>query len=332
MKMNNGKVYLWIWVAWLLLFYGVWSLLVFVNQQWPLVMEHWPIALAMTVGSYAAGSTPMGGGTVGFPVMVMVFDMPATLGRDFSFAIQSIGMVSAGIFILVRRQPVAYSILSGALLGSFLGTPIGILYVAPHFADIWIKLMFSMVWGSFGILHLIRIREISTNQGLRSLGFRTDFKLGFAVTFLTSVFVSSVTGVGVDMVLYCILVLLYRSDLKIAIPTSVLIMAFTSVVGVATKMLTGGFHPSVYGNWLAAAPVVIIGAPFGVFVVNLIGRKPTLVCVAFLCMGQYLWTCMTEYRQLGEFGITVCSLVMIVLLSGFEYLRIKSMRLSANAT
>ena len=40
------------------------------------------IALAMAIGSYAAGSTPMGGGTVGFPVLVCSLAAP-TLGRDF---------------------------------------------------------------------------------------------------------------------------------------------------------------------------------------------------------------------------------------------------------
>jgi hypothetical protein len=36
----------------------------------------------MAFGSYVAGSTPMGGGTVGFPILVLLFDLPATLGRD----------------------------------------------------------------------------------------------------------------------------------------------------------------------------------------------------------------------------------------------------------
>ena len=60
---------------------------------------HWPIALAMSLGSYFAGSTPMGGGTVGFPVLVMLQGEPSGMGRDFGFAIQSIGMFSASIFI-----------------------------------------------------------------------------------------------------------------------------------------------------------------------------------------------------------------------------------------
>lgn len=79
---------------------------------------------SMALGSYVAGSTPMGGGTVGFPILVLLFEMPARLGRDFSFAVQSVGMVSAAIFILARRQVLAWSMLKGAMLGAVIGTPL----------------------------------------------------------------------------------------------------------------------------------------------------------------------------------------------------------------
>jgi len=58
--------------------------------------------------------------------------------------------------------------------------------------------------------------------------------------------VVSVTGVGIDMVVYSTLVLLCRADLKIAIPTSVVIMAFTSVIGLVFKLSTDGMQPGVY--------------------------------------------------------------------------------------
>ena len=49
-------------------------------------------------------------------------------------------------------------------------------------------------------------------------------------------------------------------DLKIAIPTSVLIMAFTSVLGILVKNLTTGLQPDVYEYWLAAeAPSSVTG-------------------------------------------------------------------------
>ena len=62
------------------------------------------------------------------------------------------------------------------------------------------------------------------------------------------------------MVVYAALVLLCHTDLKVAIPTSVVIMAFSSILGVIVKMVFTGFANGVYENWLAAAPVGCSGA------------------------------------------------------------------------
>lgn len=263
----------------------------------------------------------MGGGTIGFPVLVLIFDLPASLGRDFSFAVQSIGMVSASIFILSRRQPIAGAMLKGAMQGSLLGLPLGILLVAPLIADLWIKVVFAVVWGSFGILHLYRIGEIAGHTGMTEFDEGWDRRVGFALGGLASALVVSVTGVGIDMVLYAALVLLCRADLKIAIPTSVIIMAFNSVLGVAVKTLTHAWQPGVYANWLAAAPVVALGAPLGAFIVDYIGRKPTLLVVAVLCIGQFFWTCYAERAALGIAGIAVAVLAIAIFLGLFEGLR-----------
>lgn len=315
------RKFLWIWFLWIVLFFGVWCWLVFVQGRWDTVKEHWPIALAMALGSYAAGSTPMGGGTVGFPILVLLFDQPAQLGRDFSFAVQSIGMTSASIFILSRRQPLAWAMLKGAMLGSLIGTPLGIFLVAPHVPALWIKLVFAVAWGSFGLLHLRRIGEIASHEGMTDFDERWDLRVGLAIGLLSGAMVASVTGVGIDMVLYTVLVLLCRADLKIAIPTSVVIMAFTSLVGIATKAAFTGVQPGVFENWLAAAPVVAFGAPLGAFMVDLIGRKPTLFFVAILCVGQLVWSLHEERFALGIAG-TLTSLAAVALcLFGFEKLR-----------
>ena len=315
------KTHLWIWLLWLLGFYSVWSWLVFGQERWETVKAHWPISLAMLGGGYVAGSTPMGGGTVGFPILVLLFDLPASLGRDFSFAVQSIGMVSASIFVLSRRQPLAWSMLKGAMAGVLLGLPPGIVFFAPWLPELWIKLVFAVIWASFGVLHLYRLGEIASHQGMTEFDERWDFKVGLGIGLLGGLAVVSVTGVGIDMMLYAALVLLCRADLKIAIPTSVVIMAFSSVLGVVVKSLFTGFQAGVFANWLAAAPVVALGAPLGVFVVGLIGRKPTLLFVAVLCVGQFAWTCHHEREALGLGGIAGALAAVAGCLWVFERLR-----------
>jgi uncharacterized membrane protein YfcA len=296
---------LWPFLLWLGVFYAVWLALVVTGGHWQEMQEHWGIAVAMAMGSYVAGSTPMGGGTVGFPILVLLFNEPAALGRDFSFAIQSIGMTSATIFILCRRQPLEWPMLRAAMLGSLVGTPLGIALIAPVVPGLVIKVLFAVVWASFGVLHFYRIKEITAHHGIIPTQLRFDTLTGLTVGFLCGLLVVSITGVGIDMVLYVVLVLVCHADLKIAIPTSVIIMAFTSVVGVAAKLLLGDFQPGVYDNWLVAAPIVALGAPLGAFIVHRIGRESTLVVVSVLCVAQFIWTMYNEWAQLQLWGLLI---------------------------
>ena len=291
---------MWPFVLWLMAFYSVWLTIVTFGGHWSSLVAHWPIALAMSFGSYIAGSTPMGGGTVGFPVLVMLFGLPGSLGRNFGLAVQSGGMLSATIYILSAHRPVHWRLLRSGLLGSLIGTPLGASWVAPYVPDLTVKLLFGVVWASFGIMHLVKLRELIAAQGITEHWRGWDGSIGFGVG-LTGGIVASITGVGIDMMVYATLVLLYRADLKIAIPTSVVLMAFTSVVGISTNLALAHLRPEhyqvapeVFSNWLAAAPVVALGAPIGAIVVELISRKPTLLIVSGLCILQFLWMLISE--------------------------------------
>ena len=123
--------------------------------------SRWPIALAMSLGSYFAGSTPMGGGTVGFPVLAMLQGEPSGMGRDFGFAIQSIVTDSASLFILSQGIRVHESLLRWALLSSMLGTPMGLILLGNRMPSSWVQGIFSLLWGGFGILHLLKISAMN---------------------------------------------------------------------------------------------------------------------------------------------------------------------------
>jgi uncharacterized membrane protein YfcA len=305
---------------WLAAFYSLWLALVIFGGQVETVLIHWPIAVAMAAGSYVAGSTPMGGGTVGFPVLVLLMDMPAALGRDFSFAVQSVGMTSASIYIFCSRQPLEWPMLRAAMAGATIGTPLGIMFIAPLASDLFIKLLFASIWCSFGVLHLQRIREITSYLGMTPHNLAFDNRAGVIVGFFGALTITSITGVGIDMMLYMVLVLLCHADLRIAIPTSVVLMAFTSLIGIAVKFMFGTFQLGTWENWLSAAPVVAIGAPFGALVVSKIGRRPTLWFVSILCVGQFGWTLIHERDVLTFWSLSAAFLGVILFLLVFQEL------------
>ncbi|MAT14165.1 MAG: permease [Planctomyces sp.] len=314
----------WPFLIWLALFYIAWLTIVITGDYWRDVVAHWPIALSMAFGSYIAGSTPMGGGTVGFPVLVLFFELPGSLGRNFGLAVQSIGMVSASIYILPARRPLDWHLLRPALAGTIIGTPLGAAFVAPFIPDLWVKLVFAVVWCSFGILHLVKINELIAAHGENTRWRQLDRPIGLVIG-ITGGIVASITGVGIDMIVYAILVLLYRADLKTAIPTSVILMAVTSVIGISSNVALSRFNPALYyvdpevfANWLAAAPVVALGAPFGALVVELISRKPTLLLVSFLCVGQFIWTIFAE--QVTGLSLAGAILAVLAVNLGFHVL------------
>lgn len=325
-SVNERRSLLWIWLLWLVLFYGAWLSLIRVPENAAAAIDHRPMALTMLFGSYVAGSTPMGGGTVAFPILVLAYGLPATLGRDFSFAIQAIGMTSAAIVILCRRQQLAWATLAGSMAGSLIGLPLGILWLAPNIPTVWVKVLFAVFWAAFGVLHLARLDELLATTGNTGRNGKKEFLAGLLVGAAAGVSIVAVTGVGIDMLVYALLVLVCRVDPKVAIPTSVVAMAFNSVLGVAIKQVTTGFEPGVWGNWLAAAPVVALGAPLGAFAVGFIGRRPTLLFVAVLCVVQFAWACYHERAALGFGGMVVACCAVVLCVFALDRLHIWGVR------
>ncbi len=306
------------WLVWVAAFLTTWLGVVTLHDWWDRVAAHWPISVAMALGSYVAGSTPMGGGTVGFPVLVLLFDQPADFGRQFSFFIQSIGMTSASIFILCSRMPIAARVLPWAMGGSALSMILTHYFLFPHLSGTVVKLTFACLWGGFGILTLVKLRSLLAHHHPPEMDPRTDQRLGLTGGLVGGI-ASGLTGVGVDMVVYTLLVLVYRSDLKPAIATSVILMAWNSLLGTGLTVLDGAVEAEVVGNWLAASPVVLFGAPLGAWVVARVRRGPTLVFVSVLCVLQLVWTLSRVDLTPGLLALTAMAVLALNVAFHFLY-------------
>ncbi len=305
------------WYVYVGLFYAAWLTLVFGLGYWADTQAHWPMAVVMTFGSVVAGSTPMGGGTVSFPVLVLLFRQTANLGRNFAMAIQALGMTSAMVFILCRRVPIQKAMLVWSALGAAAGLLVGTFGIAPYLSGSIVKLLFSSVWVSFGILTLVKNREICSLNRVPPLEKAADLAAAIGVGLLGGI-INSITGVGIEMVLYTVLVLRYRCDLKAAVPTAVSIGAITSMMAIGLHALIGDIGKEVFYNWLAAGPIVVFGAPLGTYLVSIIPRIRTLYFVSILCVLQFIWTLSQVVPGLGEWIFVAACLLLAN--GGFHYL------------
>ncbi|HEX4604631.1 MAG TPA: sulfite exporter TauE/SafE family protein [Candidatus Angelobacter sp.] len=297
------------WYLYVSAFLAAWIVLMLIYGLFPEVLHQWPIALVMIMGSLVAGSTPMGGGAVSFPFLVLWLGVSPESARNFGLVIQALGMTSAMIFILCRRVPVQSRALVWTIVAAAGGMFLGTFAVAPHVAGNFVKLIFACMWMSFAILTIWKNREFCSITGSRSMTNRAAMQMGILVG-LTGGIIASIIGVGVEMILYIALVLLYRCDLKVAVPTAVSAMAVTSVVGVAARLCAGEISRDVVMKFLAAGPLVIFGAPIGTYIVSVIPRIRTLYVISILCIAQFVWTLSRLQRTPEEWAFVVAAITL----------------------
>jgi uncharacterized protein len=305
-------------IIWLSIFYIAWLGVMIVGEYWSTAIKNWPIAVAMLAGSMVAGSTPIGGGSIGFPILVLVFGKPATLGRNFSLAIQSTGMLSACIYILLMKRKLAWRSMRWAILSTSIATPLSVLFIAPSIQNLSIIIIFTTLLASFGLMTIINFNKISGSEGLPPIKLSFEIIVGIIVGIIGGI-LTSITGVGIDMTFYTALIILFRADLKIAIPSAVVLMAYTSIVGFITNLVIGNINSDLLGYWIAASPIVVLGAPLGAFIMNLISRRIILMFVSFLCILQFGWTCFNNKIDEITILMLVSGIIVISVLLHFTY-------------
>ncbi|KAH8065365.1 membrane transporter protein [Aureococcus anophagefferens] len=96
--------------------------------------QFWPMSAAMVLGSFIAGSTPLGGGVVGFPWPCSCSAW-SRAGRDFSAMIQAAGMTSASYLILyLKPELVHVKLVSWSIAFGVLGCIVGFVVEVDPFA------------------------------------------------------------------------------------------------------------------------------------------------------------------------------------------------------
>lgn len=256
---------------------------------WGLFSENWFMTATMAFGSFIAGASSEGGGAIAYPAMTLLFRIEPDVARNFSFAIQSVGMSFAAIWIFISGIKIEknYLLLAGA--GGFIGIIFGSFYIAPLIKPDYAKMMFVSFWLSFGIalavVNFINQRESINQLPNLSLFQKTEL---FMVGILGGFF-SSVLGNGLDICTFSYVVMKYGLSEKIATPTSVILMASNAIVGFIIHLfILDTFQTDAFQYWLVCIPIVIFGAPLGAYTITLIGRKTIAGILIVIIVAQFI--------------------------------------------
>ncbi|WP_051407294.1 sulfite exporter TauE/SafE family protein [Nocardia sp. CNY236] len=236
--------------------------------------EHWQVSLTMTLGSLVGGGTSEGGGAVAFPILTKVLAVPPEDARLFSFAIQSVGMTAASLSILWNRVPLEWAALAYGGLPGVVAVVFSFLHIAPRVSAPHVRLLFTAVLVGLMIALIIgrryrparrpRIFERRTDLGEPALPLQDKAVLVLAGSI--GGLLSGIAAVGENTIMFVALVLLFRVSEKTVTPTTVVLMTMVTLAGFAASSIEGSFTGPVVDMWLAAVPVVCIGAPLGALI------------------------------------------------------------------
>jgi uncharacterized membrane protein YfcA len=251
----------------------VWGIYLTDSELWAAITNHWRVSVTMLFGSLIAGATSEGGGAVAFPVFTKLLNVRPHDAKVFSLAIQSVGMTSASLLIVLLKIRVDWQVIRWATLGGIAGIVVGTSVLAPMVAPEITKMMFTVIITSFAVTLIALNRGIQLRHQQLPVFGMLECMLLIVFGFIGGV-VSGLVGNGIDIITFSLMVLLFRISEKVATPTSVVLMAINAVVGFLLYLLVlDGFTVQVKSYWLAAVPVVVVGAPLGALLCSRLSRQ-----------------------------------------------------------
>ncbi|NET46581.1 sulfite exporter TauE/SafE family protein, partial [Okeania sp. SIO2B3] len=208
----------------------VWLIIIGYQEAFSHLISNWQIALTMLFGSMIAGGTSIGGGAVAFPVFTKLLHISPHEAKVFSLAIQSVGMSAASLAICLTGIRVEWRVIRWGSLGGLFGIFLGLGYLAPVLPPDVLKMSFTIMLTSFAIT-LFTLNQNMRQCRLFILSWQFQEQ---GILFLAGFFggiMSGLVGNGIDIVVFSVMVLLWRISEKVATPTSVILMAINAIAG-----------------------------------------------------------------------------------------------------
>jgi uncharacterized protein len=308
-----------IYFAFLVIVLVTWFLYVNSNQLFYCISKHSAAVITMIFGSFIAGSSPEGSAAVAYPIFTLFLKIQPAVARNFAFAIQSLGMTSATLLILGLKIKVDWNYIKYVTLGGAFGLIFGTFYIVPLVSPVMAKLFFVSLWLSFGLVLWYENRKTQRTVFDSIQNFAKNDIVRLLFFGLIGGMISSLFGTGINIFTFCLMTIYYGIDEKVAVPSSVIIMTFETILGFFIhKSVIGDFQHEAFEMWIACIPFVIIFAPLGSFVISKLPRKTIATFLYIILIVQFfgaMWVIRPNINQL-----IMCCLTLIIGLGLFIYL------------
>ena len=243
----------------------------------------------MVFGAFIAGSSPEGSASIAYPVFTLLLKISPDDARNFAFAIQSIGMTAASIYILNKKMKLEWHYIQYVTLFGLPGLLVGTWFLLPYIVPATAKLIFVSLWFGFGLVlwWQNRNKEAARLDSLPVL--KTKDKMLLSTFGFMGGLISSLFGTGINILSYCFIVSYYRISEKIATPSSVLIMTVETLFGFYLHAIVlNDFSARSFDMRLACIPLVIFFAPLGSYVIQFLPRRRVAQFLSIVLMIQYI--------------------------------------------
>ncbi|MDH3903596.1 MAG: sulfite exporter TauE/SafE family protein [Xanthomonadales bacterium] len=287
-------------------------------ESW--VYPDWFIAPIMAFGSFVAGSTFLGGGAVAFPALTKILAIDPVTAKEFSLAIQAVGMSSASLYIVSRVRNLPYNFMALYLGGSGIGLFTSLAFIESHIPAVDLRISFTLFLLCFLAVYLFtrHSHNVSTEAHLEKT-YR-DVLITLAGGILGGL-VSGLLGSGADLIGFCLLALYFRIEIIRATQVSVILMAVSSIMGLGLKTLFfGGLGQQVTDLWIIAAPVVLFGAPLGAALCRRIPPNLLLTFISVIVMSEVISTILLvpfDRNRIFIYGFAVVTSLLVLFFIGY---------------
>lgn len=276
----------------------IWWFYMWNSSSFGLLAENWEIMVTMVFGSFICGASSEGGGAIAFPVMTLGLNIAPSVARNFSLAIQSIGMTAASLYIIQRKINVEWNAILYGSIGGVFGMIFSTFFLTQLFPPAYLKIFFVSLWLSFGFV-LYRVNnkpKLLKLDHIEKVGGK-DISLLLVFGVLGGI-ISGLIGNGIDIIIFAVLALSYSISEKVATPTSILLMTGNTILGlILHAFFVRDFYigSEPFNYWLACIPIVIFGAPMGAAVMNMLSRRVIYLFLMFIIVFQYVFAYIVFY-------------------------------------